>query len=63
VNIWNPNNPIGVAVMGNKYIRLLKKGMPLPARKRKKFFTDVDNKKGQPAPPIVIVLEGELQSR
>jgi len=45
--------------MGNKYIRLLKKGMPLPARKRKKFFTDVDNKKGQPAPPIAIVLEGD----
>jgi molecular chaperone DnaK len=52
-------NSIGVAVMGNRFVRLLEKGMPLPARKRKKFCTGVDIRRGQPAPPIVIVAEGD----
>ena len=51
-------NPIGVAVAGNKFITLLAKGMPLPARKRKKFLTVIDIKKGQLI-PIVTILEGD----
>jgi molecular chaperone DnaK len=53
-------NSIGVALMGNKFFTLLKKGTSLPARnKRKKFITGVDIKRGQPVPPIVIIMEGD----
>jgi molecular chaperone DnaK len=52
-------NSLGLATMGNRYSRMVEKGVPLPARKRRKFRTAFELRAGQPNPPIATILEGE----